>query len=80
MPWFPSPTPSPSPSPAALASLVEVSLRNNGLFGELPAAMGVGIPNVRVLDLSFNRIVGTIPISWYGAALASITKSSFRLF
>lgn len=42
-------------------SLVEISLRSNRLYGEIPGPAVAGLPNLQVLDLSRNGLSGLIP-------------------
>ncbi|KAJ6795163.1 receptor-like protein kinase precursor [Iris pallida] len=48
-------------------SLVQISLRNNGLAGALPggSALAAALPALQVLDLSRNRVSGAVPASLF---------------
>ncbi|KAL9229528.1 hypothetical protein vseg_004986 [Gypsophila vaccaria] len=47
------------------ASLVEVSLRNNSLVGSIPPQSVEAMRSLQVLDLSYNRLAGTVPASLF---------------
>lgn len=48
------------PSISSLSHLVALNLAQNSLSGELP---NLGLPNLQLLNLSYNELVGTVPKS-----------------
>lgn len=48
------------PSIASLTQLVALNLANNSFSGEVP---NLGLPNLQLLNLSYNELVGTVPKS-----------------
>ena len=41
-----------------------MSLRYNKLYGGLPSSLPLALPNLVVVDISFNSLSGTIPLSF----------------
>ncbi|PIA33878.1 hypothetical protein AQUCO_03900020v1 [Aquilegia coerulea] len=51
----------PFPDLRNLTSLTDLVLRNCSIIGQIPPYIGERIRNIKRLDLSFNRLTGTIP-------------------
>nr|GMD01971.1 receptor-like protein 12 [Ipomoea batatas] len=60
----------------SLVDLIIVSLRDNQFYGELPLSL-CHLKDIRVLDLSRNRIAGRIPHCVSNLTFLSLTKSSY---
>ncbi|KAL7607074.1 hypothetical protein Lser_V15G15877 [Lactuca serriola] len=64
--------------PANVCHVVEISVKGQDLAGVLPPSLA-NLPNIKIIDLSFNYLNGTIPPQWESTKLKFISATANRL-
>ncbi|CAL8150925.1 unnamed protein product [Prunus armeniaca] len=67
-------------SPFALANLTHLNLSHNSLYGSLETQFFLSLNKLEILDLSYNRLSGKLPLSLPSSSIQTVDLSSNHFF